>query len=47
MYKVEFTEEELFVILQAIMFYQDRSLQFTEKQYEIAEKIYTKIDEIL
>lgn len=47
MYKVEFTEEELSIILQAIMFYQDRNLHFTEKQYNIAERIYAKIDEIL
>ena len=47
MYKVEFTEEELSLTLQAIMFYQDRNLRFTEKEYDIAEKIYTKIDKIL
>ena len=47
MYKVEFTEEELSIILQAIMFYQDRNPCFTEKEYNIAEEVYTKIDKIL
>ena len=47
MYKVEFTEEDLSIILQAIMFYQDRNPYFTEKEYDIAEEVYAKIDEIL
>ena len=45
MYKVEFTEEELSVILQAISFYEEQNYHF--KLYDISNSIVTKIDEIL
>ena len=45
MYKIEFTEEELSVILQAINFYEEQNHHF--KSYDISNSIVNKIDEIL
>lgn len=45
MYNLEFTEEELSIVLQALSYYQYNGQYVTQEQFDIVQKILDKIDE--
>ena len=47
MYKVDLTEEEISLILQALDFHEEQNIHLTEVQFNIANNIRNKIDKIL
>ena len=47
MYRLELTEEEIAIILQALGHYQWSNPYVSQEQFDIAEEIKTKIDNIL
>ena len=47
MYKVDLTEEEVSLILQALDFHEEQNIHLTEVQFNIANSIRNKIDAIL
>lgn len=47
MYRLELTEEEIAIVLQALGHYQWNNPYISQGQFDIAEKIKTKIDNIL
>ena len=47
MYKLELTEKEIAILLQALSHYQYNNPYITQEQFDIAENINQKIDEIL
>ena len=47
MYKLELTEKEIATLLCALSHYQNNNPHITQEQFDIAENINQKIDEIL
>ena len=47
MYELNLTETEIAIVMQALSHYQYNNAHVTEEQYDIAENILNKIDEIL
>ena len=47
MYKLNLTEEEIAIIMQALSHYQFDNPFTTEEQYQIAQNVINKIDKIL
>ena len=47
MYKIDLTEEEISLILQALDFHEEQNIHLTEVQFNIANSIRSKIDAIL
>ena len=47
MYKLNLTEEEIAIIMQALSYYQFDNPHTTAKQYQIALNVMNKIDEII
>ena len=47
MYKLNLTEEEIVIIMQALSYYQFDNPYTTEEQYQIAQNVRNKIDEII
>lgn len=47
MYYLKFTEEEIAIILQAIQKYEYDNIYITEEQFNIAENVIAKIDEVI
>ena len=47
MYKIDLTEEEISLILQALDFHEEQNIHLTEVQFNIANSIRSKIDTIL
>jgi hypothetical protein len=47
MYRLELTEEEVAIILQALNNYTDISEHITQEQWDIANEVMNKIDNIL
>lgn len=44
---LDFTEEQLSIILQALSFYQYTNPHISEEQYNIAETVICKVDELI
>lgn len=47
MYELNLTETEVAIIMQALSYYQYNNVHISEEQYDIAENILNKIDEII
>lgn len=47
MYKLELTEEEIVIILQALSHYQYNNPHVTETQWDIANQVAEKIDDVI
>ena len=47
MYRLELTEEEIAIILQALNNYTDISEYITQEQWDIANEVMNKIDKII
>ena len=47
MYKIDLTEEEISLILQALDFHEEQNIHLREVQFNIANNIRNKIDTII
>ena len=47
MYKIDLTEEEISLILQALDFHEEHNIHLKEVQFNIANNIRNKINEII
>jgi hypothetical protein len=47
MYELNLTETEIAIVMQALSHYQYNNVHVSEEQYDIAENILNKIDEII